>query len=80
MFCCNNGGFRWTEPGDPSGYRPIGQAEDYSGGRIERDAQGNPTGLLRETAVARHGLPRMVADYVALYRRMVVESAYRAAA
>lgn len=34
-YLCNNGGFRWTEPGDPSGYRPIGQAEDYSGGRIE---------------------------------------------
>ncbi|WP_407521434.1 SMP-30/gluconolactonase/LRE family protein [Methylobacterium oryzisoli] len=35
-YLCNNGGFRWTPPGDPSGYRPIGQAEDYSGGRIER--------------------------------------------
>lgn len=39
-----------------------------------------PRKVVRETAVARHGLPRMVADYVALYRRMVVESAYRAAA
>lgn len=35
-YLCNNGGFRWTPPGDPSGYRPIGIAEDYSGGRIER--------------------------------------------
>jgi gluconolactonase len=35
-YVCNNGGFRWTPEGDPSGLRPIGQAEDYSGGRIER--------------------------------------------
>lgn len=35
VYVCNNGGFRWTPPGDASGYRPIGQAEDYSGGRIE---------------------------------------------
>lgn len=34
-YICNNGGFRWTPEGDPSGLRPIGQAEDYSGGRIE---------------------------------------------
>jgi gluconolactonase len=30
-YVCNNGGFRWHEDGT----RPIGQAEDYSGGRIE---------------------------------------------
>lgn len=35
VYICNNGGFKWTPLGDPSGYRPIGQAEDYSGGRIE---------------------------------------------
>ncbi|QCI64005.1 SMP-30/gluconolactonase/LRE family protein [Phreatobacter stygius] len=37
-FCyvCNNGGFKWTEPNGPGGYRPIAQADDYSGGRIER--------------------------------------------
>ena len=35
LYCCNNGGFEWREaPG--SGLRPIGQAKDYSGGRIER--------------------------------------------
>lgn len=32
-YLCNNGGFRWTHEG---GLRPIAQAEDYSGGRIER--------------------------------------------
>jgi gluconolactonase len=32
---CNNGGFRWLQEAD--GYRrPIGIAEDYAGGRIER--------------------------------------------
>ena len=35
LFICNNGGFRWTPEGDESGLRPIGIAEDYSGGRIE---------------------------------------------
>ena len=34
-YVCNNGGFRWTPEGDPSGLRPIGVAPDYSGGRIE---------------------------------------------
>ena len=34
-YLCNNGGFNWTAPDDPSGLRPIGQADDYSGGRIE---------------------------------------------
>lgn len=35
-FCyvCNNGGFRWHE--NDEGLRPGGQAEDYSGGRIEK--------------------------------------------
>jgi len=33
-YICNNGGFRWTD--DETGLRPILQAEDYSGGRIER--------------------------------------------
>lgn len=35
-YLCNNGGFKWTPSGDPNGYRPIAQADDYSGGRIER--------------------------------------------
>jgi gluconolactonase len=34
-YVCNNGGFRWHR--DPvHGLRPVGQADDYSGGRIER--------------------------------------------
>jgi gluconolactonase len=32
-YICNNGGFKWTD--DETGLRPILQAEDYSGGRIE---------------------------------------------
>lgn len=32
-YICNNGGFRFTTEG---GLRPIAQADDYSGGRIER--------------------------------------------
>ncbi len=31
---CNNGGFNWVD--DETGLRPILQADDYSGGRIER--------------------------------------------
>lgn len=34
VYVCNNGGFRWHE--DERGLRPVGQADDYSGGRIER--------------------------------------------
>ena len=35
MYVCNNGGFLWTQqPGQL--LRPIGQAADYAGGRIER--------------------------------------------
>lgn len=34
LYCCNNGGFNWQENG---GYlMPHGQADGYSGGRIER--------------------------------------------
>lgn len=34
LYCCNNGGFNWSEAG---GYlAPHGIATDYSGGRIER--------------------------------------------
>ncbi len=33
-YICNNGGFKWTD--DETGLRPILQADDYSGGRIER--------------------------------------------
>jgi gluconolactonase len=36
LYICNNGGFKWTPPGDARGLLPIGQADDYSGGRIER--------------------------------------------
>jgi len=35
VYVCNNGGFRWGAEIDGT-HRPIGQAEDYSGGRIER--------------------------------------------
>ena len=35
VYVCNNGGFRWGTEVDGT-FRPIGQAEDYSGGRIER--------------------------------------------
>jgi gluconolactonase len=33
-YICNNGGFEWHR--GPEGVRPLMQAEDYSGGRIER--------------------------------------------
>ncbi len=33
-YVCNNGGFEWHE--DAHGLRPVGQARDYRGGRIER--------------------------------------------
>ena len=34
-YICNNGGFSWHR--EPDGYmRPVGRADDYSGGRIER--------------------------------------------
>lgn len=33
-YVCNNGGFRWVD--DETGLRPVLQADDYSGGRIER--------------------------------------------
>jgi len=35
VYVCNNGGFRWGREIDGT-FRPTGQAEDYSGGRIER--------------------------------------------
>jgi gluconolactonase len=35
MYVCNNGGFIWRETPE-TGLRPMGQAPDYSGGRIER--------------------------------------------
>ena len=35
VYVCNNGGFRWHTEIDGC-HRPIGQAIDYSGGRIER--------------------------------------------
>jgi gluconolactonase len=33
-YVCNNGGFRWHL--DEEGMRPLGQAEDYKGGKIQR--------------------------------------------
>ena len=35
MYICNNGGFEWRETPE-TGLRPVAQAKDYSGGRIER--------------------------------------------
>ena len=35
VYICNNGGFRWHTEVDGC-HRPVGQAADYSGGRIER--------------------------------------------
>jgi len=35
VYICNNGGFNYTTESDGC-FRPIGQAKDYSGGRIER--------------------------------------------
>ena len=35
VHVCNNGGFRWHTEADGT-HRPVGQAEDYSGGRLER--------------------------------------------
>ena len=34
-YVCNNGGFAWAHEEGGPGMRPIGEAEDYSGGRIE---------------------------------------------
>ena len=35
VYVCNNGGFRWALEADGT-HRPVAQAEDYAGGRIER--------------------------------------------
>ncbi len=35
VYVCNNGGFAWHTEADGC-FRPIGQAADYSGGRLER--------------------------------------------
>ncbi|MDE2361768.1 MAG: SMP-30/gluconolactonase/LRE family protein [Hyphomicrobiales bacterium] len=35
LYVCNNGGFEWRETPE-HGLRPIAQAKDYAGGRIER--------------------------------------------
>lgn len=35
VYVCNNGGFKWATESDGC-FRPVGQADDYSGGRIER--------------------------------------------
>lgn len=35
-YICNNGGFEFARGEHPDSYRPVGQAKDYGGGRIER--------------------------------------------
>jgi gluconolactonase len=35
VYVCNNGGFAWHTEHDGC-FRPVGQAQDYSGGRLER--------------------------------------------
>ena len=35
-YICNNGGFEWEKDPETGGIRPIGQANDYVTGRIER--------------------------------------------
>ena len=35
VYVCNNGGFKWHTEADGT-QRPVSQADDYSGGRIER--------------------------------------------
>jgi gluconolactonase len=35
VYVCNNGGFRWVTESDGC-HRPVAQADDYSGGRVER--------------------------------------------
>jgi gluconolactonase len=50
VYICNNGGFRWHED-EEHGLRPVLQADDYSGGRVEAVdmATGTVTELYRET-------------------------------
>jgi gluconolactonase len=35
-YVCNNGGFNWAYDEEPGSMRPVGQADDYVSGRIER--------------------------------------------
>ena len=35
-YVCNNGGFNWAYDEEPGSIRPVGQADDYVMGRIER--------------------------------------------
>ena len=35
-YVCNNGGFNWAYDEEPGSIRPVGQADDYVKGRIER--------------------------------------------
>ena len=35
-YVCNNGGFNWAYDEEPGSIRPVGQADDYATGRIER--------------------------------------------
>jgi gluconolactonase len=54
VYLCNNGGFAWHRD-TTHGFRPIGQAPDYSGGRIER--VNLATGRVERLYDAAEGLP-----------------------
>ena len=53
VYVCNNGGFKWHTEADGT-LRPAGQADDYSGGRIERVNLG--TGMVERVYEAVDGL------------------------
>jgi gluconolactonase len=54
VYICNNGGFSWTDDAS-HGTRPTGQADDYSGGRIERVTLA--TGTIETLYTACDGIP-----------------------
>jgi len=49
FYLCNNGGFVWHE--EPGMLRPTRQADDYSGGRIERVDPASGGGLNLEEQI-----------------------------
>jgi len=53
-YVCNNGGFRWHE--EPGVLRPVLQADDYSGGRIERVDLATGAVEVLYRGVGEHGL------------------------
>ena len=53
VYVCNNGGFKWHTEADGT-LRPVAQADDYSGGRIERVNLG--TGMVERVYEAVDGL------------------------